>query len=300
MMDALKIEGLTKSFGAHRVLDGLSFSVPEGCVFGFLGQNGAGKTTTMKLILGLLRADAGGIEVCGARVRYGETKTNRMVGYLPDVPEFYGYMKPREYLRFCGEIAGMRAPAIKARSGALLERVGLADCERKIGGFSRGMKQRLGIAQALLGEPKLLICDEPTAALDPMGRREILDMLGGLRGRTTVVFSTHTLSDAERICDRVAVLKDGKLALEGTLAMLRAQRRHDGLLVEFAAGADLEKCKAALVGAEIGGLTATLRSSAILDAEGALIACLARENIRPVRLELIEPTLESLFMEAVQ
>jgi ABC-2 type transport system ATP-binding protein len=300
MMDALKIEGLTKSFGAHRVLDGLSFSVPEGCVFGFLGQNGAGKTTTMKLILGLLRADAGGVEVCGAPVRYGETKTNRLIGYLPDVPEFYGYMKPREYLRFCGEIAGMSASGIKARADLLIEEVGLSGNERKIGGFSRGMKQRLGIAQALLSEPKLLICDEPTAALDPMGRREILDILGGLRSGTTVVFSTHTLSDAERICDRVAVLKDGKLALEGTLASLRARRKRDGLLVEFANAADLEWCRPALAGAEISGLTATLRSSAILDAEGALIACLARENVRPVRLELIEPTLESLFMEAVQ
>lgn len=300
MMDVLKIEGLSKVFGANRVLNDLSFSVPEGCVFGFLGQNGAGKTTTMKLILGLLRADAGTVEVCGARVRYGETKTNRMIGYLPDVPEFYGYMRPREYLRFCGEIAGMRAAQIKLRSDALIERVGLSGCERKIGGFSRGMKQRLGIAQALLGEPKLLICDEPTAALDPVGRREILDILGELRGKTTVLFSTHTLSDAERICDRVAVLKGGKLALDGTLAELRARRRHDGLSVEFSSAADMQRCSSALAGAEIEGLTAVVRSEAISDAEGALIACLAREDVRPVRLELIEPTLESLFMEAVQ
>lgn len=299
-MDVLKIEGLSKAFGTNRVLDNLAFSVPEGCVFGFLGQNGAGKTTTMKLILGLLRADAGNIDVCETRVRYGETKTNRMIGYLPDVPEFYGYMRPREYLRFCGEIAGMRPAGIKSRSDALLVKVGLSGNDRKIGGFSRGMKQRLGIAQALLGEPRLLICDEPTAALDPVGRREILDILGDLKGKTTVVFSTHTLSDAERICDRVAVLKNGKLALNGTLAELRARRRHDGLLVEFAAAADLEKCRPALTGAEIEGLTAVVHSPAIADAEGALIAYLAREEIRPVRLELMEPTLESLFMEAVR
>ncbi len=299
-MDVLKIENLTKAFGTHTVLDALTFSVPEGSVFGFLGQNGAGKTTTMKLILGLLRADAGNIDVCGTRVRYGETKTNRVVGYLPDVPEFYGYMRAHEYLKFCGEIAGMGAGEIKARSNTLMEAVGLNGATGKIGGFSRGMKQRLGIAQALLGEPKLLICDEPTAALDPVGRREILDLLGDLRGNTTVVFSTHTLSDAERICDRVAVLKDGRLALNGTLTELRARRRHDGLSVEFASAADLEKCKPALLDAKIEGLTATIHSPAISEVQGALIACLAREEIRPIRLELMEPTLENLFMEAVR
>lgn len=300
MTEVLKIEGLTKAFGAHRVLDNLSLSVPEGCVFGFLGQNGAGKTTTMKLILGLLRADGGRIHVCGERVKYGETRTNRLIGFLPDVPAFYGYMRPREYLRLCGEIGGMGAGEIKARSDALLERVGLSDSNRKISGFSRGMKQRLGIAQALLNAPKLLICDEPTSALDPLGRREVLDLLGELRGNTTLVFSTHTLSDAEQICDRVAVLKDGKLALDGTLSELRARRRHDALLVEFQNIADLNRCKSALAGAEIEGTTARLRSPNILEAEGALIACLAREEIRPVRLELLEPTLESLFMEAMQ
>lgn len=300
MMDVLKIDGLSKAFGTNRVLNGLSFSVPEGCVFGFLGQNGAGKTTTMKLILGLLRADAGTVQVCGTRVRYGETSTNRLIGYLPDVPEFYGYMRPREYLRFCGEIAGMRAAEIRLRTDMLLGRVGLSNVDRKIGGFSRGMKQRLGIAQALLGAPKVLICDEPTAALDPVGRREVLDILGDLRNKTTVVFSTHTLSDAERICDRVAVLKDGALALDGTLAQLRARWKHDGLTVEFQCAADMEKCKNALAGATIEGLTATLHSPAILEAEGALIDCFARENVRPVRLALEEPTLESLFMEAVR
>src|SRR5690606_30013665 len=124
--------------------------------------NGAGKTTTMKMVVGLLKPDAGEIFVCGEKVSYGETKTNRNIGYLPDVPEFYGYLRPMEYLKLCGQITGMSGKETREKSEEMLSLVGLADAKRKIGGFSHGMKQRLGIAQALLNEPKLLICDEPT------------------------------------------------------------------------------------------------------------------------------------------
>jgi ABC-2 type transport system ATP-binding protein len=122
-------------------------------VFGFVGQNGSGKTTTMKMVLGLLKPTGGRIFVCGQEVSYGETKSNRYTGYLPDVPEFYGYMKPIEYLRLCGEITGLPKAQITKRSEELLSIVGLTNANRRIGGFSRGMKQRLGIAQALLNEP---------------------------------------------------------------------------------------------------------------------------------------------------
>lgn len=212
-MGILEIRNISKSFGDNKVLDGLSFSVPENSIFGFVGQNGAGKTTTMKMILGLLKADSGSISVCGEKVSFGQTKTNRDIGYLPDVPEFYSYMRPKEYLKLCGEITGLPNEKIKARSEELLTLVGLQGINKKIGGFSRGMKQRLGIAQALLNEPRLLICDEPTSALDPLGRKEILDILQQVKGKTTVIFSTRILSDVERVCDQVAVLHKGKLAL---------------------------------------------------------------------------------------
>lgn len=306
MMDILRMEHLRKSFGTHKVIRDLNLSVPEHCVFGFLGQNGAGKTTTMKMVLGLIRADGGTIAVCGEQVRYGETKTNRHVGYLPDVPEFYGFMRPREYLRLCGEIAGMPRQTIPQKSRELLALVGLDGCNKKIGSFSRGMKQRLGIAQALLGDPKLLICDEPTSALDPVGRKEILDILGQVRGKTTVLFSTHILSDVERICDRVAVLHDGNLALSGPLEEIRQRRRSDSLLIEFSSKGDLEKClhspalSVYFAGAEVSGLIAVIRTPAIAQAEEAMLSFLAQEKILPVRLEVQEPTLESLFMEAVQ
>lgn len=139
-MDVLTIQSLKKSFGSQQVIDDLSFAVPEGSVFGFLGQNGAGKTTTMKMILGLLKADGGEITVCGDKVTFGQTKTNNYIGYLPDVPEFYGYLRPKEYLRLCGEITGMTQQKIKSRSDELLSLVGLSGISKKISGFSRGMK----------------------------------------------------------------------------------------------------------------------------------------------------------------
>ncbi len=305
-MDILQLEHVKKRFASHEVIRDLSLSVPEHSVFGFLGQNGAGKTTTMKMILGLTRADSGTITICGEQVRYGETKTNRYVGYLPDVPEFYNFMRPGEYLKLCGEIAGLDHQVITRRSGELLSLVGLENCSKKIGGFSRGMKQRLGIAQALLGEPTLLICDEPTSALDPLGRKEILDILGQVRGKTTVLFSTHILSDVERICDRIAVLHEGHLALCGTLEEIRQKHRTDSLLLEFASARDMEKVShspalsAYFAGAEVSGLTAVIHSGDIDQAGKAVLSILAGENILPVRLELQEPTLESLFMEAIQ
>lgn len=305
-MDVLNIAGLRKSFGGRTVLGGLDLAVPQHSVFGFVGQNGAGKTTTMKIVLGLIKADAGEVTVCGETVRFGQTKTNRLVGYLPDVPEFYSYMRPREYMALCGSIAGLENKQAAARSDELLALVGLKGVKHRIGGFSRGMKQRLGIAQALLGSPKLLICDEPTSALDPLGRKETLDILQAVKGETTVLFSTHILSDVERICDHVAVLHGGQVVLGGTMEAVRAQHRHNGLLIAFDAETDLRALLALpdmapyLAGVDVVGTAATLKVADLPAAEGALLAACAREALLPAKLERLEPTLESLFMEAVQ
>jgi ABC-2 type transport system ATP-binding protein len=294
MSDILEIKSLEKSFGEVKVLKGLDFSVPAGSIFGFVGINGAGKTTTMKMALGLLKIDSGEIIACGERVVFGKTVAS--VGYLPDVPEFYPYMKPMEYLTLCGRIAGMSQDKINARGKELLDLVGLK-AKRKIGGFSRGMKQRLGIAQALLNEPKLLICDEPTSALDPMGRKEILDILLAVRGQTTVVFSTHILSDVERICDRVVFLHEGKAALEGLLADVKKQRT-DAYSLEFAEASDAEKFYKNFPNAEPQQHDNIV---VVKNAEGAeIIAALAEKKLVPLKFELLEPTLEDLFLEAIK
>lgn len=302
-MDTLCIEHLSKSFGASKVIDDLTFSVPEHSIFGFIGPNGAGKTTTMKMILGLLKPTSGSITVSGVPVLYGQTKSNKFIGYLPDVPEFYGYMKPFEYLKLCGEITGLSDKIIKSKSEELLLLVGLDKINKKITTFSRGMKQRLGIAQALLNEPKLLICDEPTSALDPVGRKEILDILHQVKGKTTVLFSTHILSDVERICNNIAVLHDGKLVLSGTLSEVKAQHKQDGLFIEFISPADKQRFMAAtqlapfIVNVEETGTSIILHTEDIQKAEIAVISTLSENQLLPLRFEVLEPTLESLFME---
>lgn len=304
-MDVLEIKNLSKQFGNHQVLKNLNFQVPEHSVYGFLGQNGAGKTTTMKIILGLLEASGGEVRVLGERVRYGHTKTNREVGYLPDVPEYYGYMHAGQYLRLCGEITGLTAKEIAERSGELLNLVGLSGERKKIRGYSRGMKQRLGIAQALLNEPKLLICDEPTSALDPLGRKEILDILSKVREKTTVLFSTHVLSDVERICDRAAVLKDGSLALAGSLDELKARHKKDSLCLEvdsFEQRKQLEskfQKKAYVYQIEENGSALIFHTLDMNLLETELMSTMAEQNICPRKLEVLTPTLENLFMEVV-
>jgi ABC-2 type transport system ATP-binding protein len=306
MMNILEISNLSKTFGANKVIDDLSFSVPEQSVFGFIGQNGAGKTTTMKMLLGLLKPDSGNVTVCGEPVTFGQTKTNKYIGYLPDVPEFYGYMKPFEYLKLCGEITGLANNKIKSKSEELLSLVGLEKANKRIGSFSRGMKQRLGIAQALLNEPRLLICDEPTSALDPIGRKEILDILHQVKGKTTVVFSTHILFDVERICDYVGVLHEGKLVLAGTLSEIKSQHKQDGLLIEFASQADknqftvLPQFAVPMIKAEQTETSVIFHTHAIKETEALAFSACSEKQIMPMKIEVLEPTLESLFMEVVQ
>lgn len=297
-MEMLKITNLEKRFGDRKVLCGLNLLVPEHSVFGFVGRNGAGKTTTMKAILGLLQPDAGEIVVSGEKVHYGQTDTNRYIGYLPDVPEFYSYMTPYEYLCLCGEITGMDKRERKARSVELLELVGLGGEKHRIKGFSRGMKQRLGIAQALLNRPKLLICDEPTSALDPVGRKEILDLLLAVRQQTTVLFSTHILSDVERICTDVAFLSEGRIVLCGGISEIRERYSSEEFMVEVMNPLDTEKLKRVY-----GEFRQVDSHTLILGGSGEKVYHVLdfiAENKIPVRkVERMEASLENLFLEAM-
>lgn len=304
-MEILELKKVQKQFGELQVIKDLNFTVPEHSVFGFIGKNGAGKTTTMKMILGFLQPSAGEIYVCGEKVTYGNSKTNRHIGYLPDVPEFYGYMKPKEYLKLCGEITGLKEDQIKRKTEELLSLVGLDDANRRIRGFSRGMKQRLGIAQALLNEPKLLICDEPTSALDPIGRKEILDILSVARKKTTIVFSTHILSDVERICDSIGVLDNGKLVLQGTVPEIKNNRRKDTVQIEIAdnkgikeLGEKLNKLQFVLgTSVKDNCINIHLKKADIFGTE--ILSFLIKENVSVIRYEIMEPSLENVFMEVV-
>ena len=291
-MNVLEVKSLTKQFGTKTVLRDISFTIPSQCIFGFLGQNGAGKTTTMKLILGLLQANSGEIFVCGEPVVYGNTKTNRWIGYLPDVPEFYSYMTPREYLSLCGEITGLAKDEIRSRCDELLELVGLSKENRRIGGFSRGMKQRLGIAQALLNNPKLLICDEPTSALDPVGRKEILDVLLKAKEKTAILFSTH-------------ILHEGELVLNGTLEELKKQHAKNQIRLVFKEEHQAHHLKSLLVAdariKEVHQQDETLNVEVNdLEKDGRYLLKVLLESGVPIyQFEVLEPTLEALFMEVI-
>jgi len=209
----VETRGLTKRFGDLTALDSLDLAVPERSIVGFLGPNGAGKTTAMKLLVGLARPSAGSAQVFGLDVARHSTEVRARVGYLAQDPRFYEHLSARETLRFVARFFyGGPASAIERRIDELLDLVGLADkADRPIRGFSGGERQRLGIAQANVNEPDLLLMDEPAAALDPAGRQAVLAILARLRERTTVFFSTHILDDVQRVADRVAILDHGRL-----------------------------------------------------------------------------------------
>ncbi|SDE35596.1 ABC transporter ATP-binding protein [Auraticoccus monumenti] len=239
MSSAIRTAALTKSYGPERVVDSLDLDVEEGSIFGFLGANGAGKTTTLRLATGLARPTSGSIQILGRDVGAGGSAGRSEIGFLPDVPAFYGWMTAPEFLRFTGGLFGMSGAALRERTEMLLDLAGLTDVTSKLGGFSRGMKQRLGIAQALVNAPRLLLLDEPTSALDPMGRKDVLDMIISLRGRTTVFFSTHILGDVERVCDTVAILDRGRMVTQAPIHELKARYGKERVVVEVTRDADV-------------------------------------------------------------
>jgi ABC-2 type transport system ATP-binding protein len=216
---AVTTTNLTKRYGAGIVaLDHLNLAVPSGSIFGFLGPNGAGKTTTLRLLTGLATATDGTATVAGVRIGGTDGRLARNIGYLDQDPRFYPWMRGRELLVMVGQLHGLHGAALRQRVGEVLEIVGLQDAaNRRIGGYSGGMRQRLGIGQALINQPRVLFLDEPVSSLDPEGRRDILEIISRLRGTATVFMSTHILNDVERVCDRVAILHLGHLVVEGPI-----------------------------------------------------------------------------------
>jgi ABC-2 type transport system ATP-binding protein len=230
-MDAIVIERLTKVFrpgwpGQPHVtaLDGLSLSVRRGEIYGFLGPNGAGKTTTLKILMGLMRATSGIAEVLGRPA--GDVLVRQQIGFLPESPYFYDYLTAEEFLAFYGRLAGLGGADLKRRVSELLDLVGLVEARaRQLRKFSKGMLQRIGLAQALIHSPELVILDEPMSGLDPVGRKQIRDLILGLRDQgKTVFFSTHIIPDVEVMCDRVGIVIRGRLVASGRVEELTARQ----------------------------------------------------------------------------
>ncbi|MCR3759680.1 ABC transporter ATP-binding protein [Clostridium felsineum] len=303
-MNILEIKHLSKSFGNLKVLDDINFSVREHSVFGFIGKNGAGKTTTMKMILGFLNPTLGEIYVCNGKVIYGNSKTNKYLGSLPDVPEYYGYINPYEYLKLCWKISGLKTSEIKSKAEELLNLVGLYSNKIKIRGFSRGMKQRLGIA--LINDSKLLILDEPTSALNPSGRKEFMDILLNIKNKTTIIFSTHILSDVERIADSIGVLDQGKLVLQGNLSTIKSKYRHDTILIETIDENSLnllqEKLKnfPSIYDIKAKDNSLILNVNNVASTGTQIIDLVSKEQILLLKYHVMEPSLENVFLEVTK
>lgn len=302
-MDVLTLHNLHKAFGTQKVLQGVDLTVPQHSIFGFIGKNGAGKTTTMKLILGLEKLDEGELYVMQEPVVFGKTKTNRYIGYVSDVPEFYGFMNAWEYLQLCAEISAIPKEKVKPRIEELLELVGLSQTGRKrCASFSRGMKQRLAIAQGLLNEPKLLIADEPTSALDPQGRKEILTILEKAKEKTTVLFSTHILSDVESICDSIAILHQGKIAASGKLHPMLQTKGTAFLKVELVQEQDCRLLQEIL---QSRGIPVSSPCSSMLqladtpEVQQVLFDIMKTQKLQLQKLERMHPSLEQYFLEVI-
>ena len=301
-MSILELHNVKKSFGDKEIIKELDFSVPEGSIFGFVGENGAGKTTTMRMILGLETIDSGYIKVNNKKVHYGNSLANRVIGYLPDVPEYYDYMNPSEYLTLCGNLTGVPKKELSKRITQLLKTVDLPINKKRISGFSRGMKQRLGIAQALLNHPKLLICDEPTSALDPIGRSEFLDLLSSLRGEMTIIFSTHILSDVERISDRVGILDDGILKVNDTLDNLKNDYSKPQIVLDFDSENTAKKANALLnqqAYQDNSQLIIDFRNS-YQESAKSILEKLLKSGLIPISLNRQLTSLEDIFTEVTQ
>jgi len=305
---AISCRDVSKRYGSVLALDGLDLEVPSGSVFGFLGPNGAGKTTTLRILTSLASASGGSATIGGLPVGDGEPNRRGLIGYLDQDPRFHGWMRGRELLELVGHLYGMRGPELRARIDETLELVGLTDAARRpIGGYSGGMRQRLGLAQAVLNRPPVLLLDEPVSALDPEGRRDILEVIRSHGGTSTVLFSTHILNDVERVCDRVAILDHGRLVTEGPMDELLARFARPVYVLEPDAPPDGVHDRLADALRGVPGVLSVEAAHGVLrvavqdhaEVSTALLAAVAAQEVPLLTFERQRPTLEDVFLQLV-
>jgi len=306
-MSAIRTEQLQKVYGDVRALDGLTFSVEPGTVFGFLGPNGAGKTTTIRLLTGLAHPSGGKAWVAGEDIT-NSRKVAARIGFLPEEPAFYTWMTPLEFLDHVGRLFGLPGHERTARAEDLLEQVGLTSVrKRRIAGFSRGMRQRLALAQALINRPEVLFLDEPVSALDPAGRKEVLEMITRLRGECTVFMSTHILDDAQRVCDTVGIIDHGRLIVEAQQADLRARYGVPAFELECVDGyeealrswAEAQAKLPWVDSATCDGGVARILANDVKIAQQSLLARAVEDGLVLKRYEVVTPSLEDVFLRLV-
>jgi ABC-2 type transport system ATP-binding protein len=304
-MPVIEITNLTKDYDVGffrkrkvRALDGLSLSIDRGQIFGFLGANGAGKTTTLKLLMRLIFPTTGSARILGHDIK--DVSMHQRIGYLPENPYFYDYLTAREFLDYCAEIFGLPSTERKKRTADLLARVKLDEkhWDTQLRKYSKGMLQRVGLAQSLINDPEIVFLDEPMSGLDPVGRREVRDLIGALRDEGKTVFMcSHILSDIEVLCDRVAILKRGRLAQVGYLDELRSTNDGPSRMEVLATGTDAATLKQHLPEAEITPTPRGLRIEIGSEDEiERVLASLRKTGGKVVSVQPITQSLEELFL----
>ncbi|NOY09446.1 MAG: ABC transporter ATP-binding protein [Spirochaetes bacterium] len=307
-MPVIYTQGLRKTFGRVQALNGLDFSVEPGTVFGFLGPNGAGKTTAIRVLTGLARPTGGCVRVLGEDIVASRRGIAGRIGYLPEEPAFYPWMTAYELLDYIGRIFGLTAEERKVRSKKLLDLAGLTQTGgRRIGGFSRGMRQRLGLAQALVNRPEVLFLDEPVSAMDPAGRKEVLELIGSLRGQCTVFMSTHILTDVDRVCDTVGIINHGRMVVEAPREELIARYALPVFEIEndsssagkFAAWAENLRSMSWVATVSVNGTVVRVVVNNVEEAKKKLLASAIRAGLILTRYEMIRPSLEDVFLQLI-
>lgn len=304
-MPVIEITNLTKDYEVGffrkrkvRALDGLSLSIDRGQIFGFLGANGAGKTTTLKLLMRLIFPTTGSARILGHDIQ--DVSMHQRIGYLPENPYFYDYLTAREFLDYCAEIFGLPAAVRRKRTADLLARVKLDEkrWDTQLRKYSKGMLQRVGLAQSLINDPEIVFLDEPMSGLDPVGRREVRDLIATLREEGKTVFMcSHILSDIEVLCDQVAILKRGRLAQVGYLDELRGTNDDPGRMEVMATGTDAVTLQQHLPEAEIAPTPRGLRIEIASEDEiEGVLAALRKSGGKVVSIQPIKQSLEELFL----
>jgi len=303
-MTRIVCDGLTKRYGSVEALRGVSFTVEGGGCIGFLGPNGAGKTTTIRILAGLARPTGGKATIDGLNVVSQRDQVHRRIGYLAQSPAFYNYMTGEEFMHWTASLLHMDSATAHARTADLLKRLGLWDARRRtIGGYSGGMRQRFGIAQALMNRPALVFLDEPVSALDPTGRYEILGLIEELKQESMVFLSSHVLGDVERVCDRVIIVREGQVAVEAAMSDLRETYAAPVFTVEVGAhDPDLTDSLRALPyvnGVRREGSVYRVAASDPATARSRLPQSILDAGATLVRYGIDAPTLEDIFLKVV-
>ena len=303
----IQIKNLTKQYGAVRAIDNLNMTVEPGSIFGFLGPNGAGKTTTLRILTGLAKPTSGSAQVAGVNLLKDARNLPRHIGYLPEEPAFYPWMTPHEFLDYIGRLHGLSISERTARTKELLDLVNLAEAgKRRIGGFSRGMRQRLGLAAALVHHPEVLLLDEPVSALDPAGRKDVLELIEKLSGQCTILMSTHILADVERVCNMVGIIARGRIIVQSPREELLNRYVQPVFETDYddvsalQRWTELLKKQTWVTSISIEGRTARIVVNDIVQARNELLASALAQNITPRRYEEMRPSLEDVFLQLVK